>query len=83
MTDAQVRRLREKRMEGKTVSAAAAAAGMGELRPGLGRLVERGDPVGLGLAFVAGGHLLVQIPEQRLGIGEGGRGNVYRARDSK
>ena len=30
MTDAQVRRLREKRMEGKTVSAAAAAAGMGE-----------------------------------------------------
>ena len=30
VTDAQVRRLREKRMEGKTVSAAAAAAGMGE-----------------------------------------------------
>ena len=41
-----------------------------ELRPGLGRFVERGDPVGLGLAFVAGGHLLVQIPEQRLGITE-------------
>ncbi len=30
MTDAQVRRLRHKRMEGKTVAAAAAAAGMGE-----------------------------------------------------
>ena len=30
VTDAQVRRLREKRMEGTTVSAAAAAAGMGE-----------------------------------------------------
>ena len=30
VTDAQVRRLREKRMEGKTVAAAAAAAGMGE-----------------------------------------------------
>ena len=30
VTAAQVRRLREKRMEGTTVSAAAAAAGMGE-----------------------------------------------------
>ena len=30
VTDTQVRRLREKRMEGKTVAAAAAAAGMGE-----------------------------------------------------
>ena len=41
-----------------------------ELRPGLGGFVERRDPVTLGLALVAGGHLLVQIPEQRLGIAE-------------
>ena len=41
-----------------------------ELRPGLGRLVERRDLVGLGLVGVVDGDLRVQRREQRLGVAE-------------